>query len=253
MSTFKITLAYDGTDFVGWQRQAEGTSIQGLLEDALAELESAPVTVFGAGRTDAGVHARGQVASFTLARAMAPETVMRAVNAKLPDSVRVLDAQLAPPAFHARFDARSKTYQYRIARGPALSPFERSYAWHIPEQLDVGAMASAARRLEGRRDFAAFQSAGTPVHSTEREIYQLRIAECGVRIDIDVRADGFLRHMVRAIVGSLVDVGCGRRAPEWIDDVLASRDRSQAGRSAPARGLFLVTVEYRDTISFHVA
>src|SRR5438034_2774663 len=128
MPTFKITLAYDGTDFVGWQRQAEGTSIQGLVEDALAELDAKPVTVFGAGRTDAGVHARGQVASFALEREVAADTVMRALNAKLPDAVRVIDAQIAPSNFHARFDARSKTYQYRIANGPVVSPFERRYA-----------------------------------------------------------------------------------------------------------------------------
>ncbi|HEV3141987.1 MAG TPA: tRNA pseudouridine(38-40) synthase TruA [Vicinamibacterales bacterium] len=246
MPTFKITLAYDGTDFVGWQRQAEGTSIQGLLEDALAELDSKPVTVIGAGRTDAGVHARGQVASFALEREIAADTVMRAVNAKLPDSIRVVDAQIAPPTFHARFDARAKIYQYRIAQGPALSPFERRYAWHVPGPLDAAAMTSAARRLEGTHDFSAFQSAGSGVHTAEREVFSATCAPAGELLLFDIRANGFLRHMVRAIVGSLVDVGRGRRGPEWFDELLAARDRSHAGRGAPPHGLFLVRVEYGD-------
>lgn len=245
MPTFKLTLAYDGTGFVGWQRQAEGTSVQGLLEDALAEFGSGPVIAIAAGRTDAGVHARGQVVSCSLPRAIAAETLQRALNAKLPDAIRVMDAASAPPDFHARFDARSKTYQYRIANAAVLSPFERRHAWHVPEPLDVDAMAAAARRLEGRHDFAAFQSTGTPVQSTEREVFAARFSTAGGLLLFDIRANGFLRHMVRAIVGTLVlEVGRGRRSPEWIDAVLAARDRAQAGQSAPPQGLFLVSVEY---------
>jgi tRNA pseudouridine38-40 synthase len=242
--TFKITLAYDGTDFVGWQRQAEGVSVQGLIEDALAEFDEGDVPVAGAGRTDAGVHARGQVASFALAREIAPETLQRALNAKLPESVRVMDTEIAAPRFHARFDARSKTYRYRIATGAVLDPFERRYAWHVPEPIDAGAMADAARRLLGRHDFAAFQSVGTAVPSTDREVFAAGFSTADDLLLFDVQADGFLRHMVRAIVGTLLEIGRGRRRIDWIDSVLASRDRSQAGRGAPPQGLFLMAVEY---------
>ena len=244
MPTFKITLAYDGTDFVGWQRQAEGVSVQGLVEDALAEFDEGDIPVAGAGRTDAGVHARGQVASFTLARAIEPERLRRALNAKLPETVRVMRAETAASEFHARFDARSKTYRYRIATGAVLDPFERRYAWHVPETLDADAMAGAARRLLGRHDFAAFQSAGATVPSTEREIFAAGFSGADGLLIFDVQADGFLRHMVRAIVGTLLEIGRGRRRIDWIDAVLASRDRSQAGRGAPPHGLFLMAVEY---------
>jgi tRNA pseudouridine38-40 synthase len=275
MPTFKITLAYDGTDFVGWQRQASGRSIQGLLEDALRELDGRDITVTGAGRTDAGVHALGQVASFALERAIEPAVLVRALNARLPETVRVWSACRVAPTFNARFDARAKRYRYRICNGPFISPFDRQYAWHISGTLDPAAMADAARRLEGRHDFAAFQGAGSEVATTERIITVSRIVvpgtstpedaedqpplklrrsaeplakaekSCGDRlVTYEVTGDGFLRHMVRNIVGTLVDVGLGRRMPESIDAVLATRDRSAAGQTAPARGLFLVAVEY---------
>jgi tRNA pseudouridine38-40 synthase len=252
MPAFKITLAYDGTDFVGWQRQASGTSIQGLLEHALRELEGRDVAVIGAGRTDAGVHALAQVASFALERAIDTSVLVRALNARLPETVRVWSACSVTPAFNARFDARAKRYRYRICSGPILSPFERHYTWHFTAALDSAGMADAARRLEGRHDFAAFRAAGSDVATTERTILESRIEttefaeeQCGgALITYDVVADGFLRHMVRTIVGTLVDVGLGRRTPDSIDAVLASRDRSAAGPTAPARGLFLVAVEY---------
>src|SRR3982751_2562708 len=155
MPRFKITLAYDGTDFVGWQRQAAGTSIQGLLEEALRELDGRDVAVTGAGRTDAGVHALGQVAAFSLSRTIAPEALVRAVNARLPDTVRVLAAIEVPATFQPRFGARRKTYRYRIWNGDVISPFECAYAWHVPGALDVDAMDAAARAIEGRHDFAA--------------------------------------------------------------------------------------------------
>ena len=258
MNSFKITLAYDGTDFVGWQRQASGRSIQRLLEDALRELDGRDISVTGAGRTDAGVHALGQVASFALERAIEPAVLVRALNARLPDTVRVWSASCVAPTFNARFDARAKRYRYRIYNGPLISPFDRQYAWHVSGSLDPDAMADAARRLEGRHDFAAFQGAGSEVATTERTITISRIVvpgmsttedaeekSCGGRlITYEVTGDGFLRHMVRNIVGTPVDVGLGRRMPESIDAVLATRDRSAAGQTAPARGLFLVAVEY---------
>jgi tRNA pseudouridine38-40 synthase len=249
MPTFKITLAYDGTDFVGWQRQAAGVSIQGLLEDALRELDERDVTVMGAGRTDAGVHALGQVAAFAIERPLAAGAVVRALNARLPHAVRVLSAEEAPASFRARADARSKTYRYRIWNGDVVSPFERRFVWHVPGALDVDAMRAAARTLVGRHDFAALQTAGSDVRTTEREILSSEIQSAlhdpqSPLLTYEVCGTGFLRHMVRAIAGSLVEVGRGHRPPAWMADVLASRDRGQAGPTAPARGLFLVNVAY---------
>jgi tRNA pseudouridine38-40 synthase len=243
--SFKITVAYDGGPFVGWQRQATGTSIQGLIEDALRELDDRDVTVNGAGRTDAGVHAIAQVASFTLVRDISAEVVVRSLNAKLPPEVRIRSAEEVPASFHARFNATSKSYRYRLWNADVVNPFERAYAWHVFGALDVAAMAEAARLVEGRHDFAAFQTVGGASGQTERVMTRsvLTAGEDGL-LTYDVTGDGFLRHMVRAIVGTLVEVGRGRQRPEWIRDVIASRDRSQAGKTAPAHGLFLVRVDY---------
>ncbi len=245
MHRYKLTLSYDGTAFVGWQRQAEGVSIQGLVEEALGPLEGAPVAVAGAGRTDAGVHAIGQVASASLSRSIDPGTLTRAMNFRLPSTVRVLEAESVADGFHARFDARSKTYRYRIWNAHVLNPFERDYVWHIPEpSLDVDAMAEAARVLEGEHDFAAFQGAGQIARSTVRTVFQAGLSHRDHLITFDIRGDGFLRHMVRAITGSLVEVGRGRHPPAWLEEVLDSRTRARAGRTAPAAGLFLVRVDY---------
>jgi tRNA pseudouridine38-40 synthase len=247
MARFRITLAYDGTEFVGWQRQASGVSIQGLLEDALTELEVGAVTVLGAGRTDAGVHALGQVAAFALTRSFAAEVVVRALNVRLPLSVRVLDAHEVSEDFHPQFAAKSKTYRYRIWNGDVVSPFERLYAWHVFGPLDVGAMNDAARMLEGTHDFAAFQGTGSEVKTTERTVFESTVALSAIGdsfITYEVTGDGFLRHMVRAIVGTLVEIGRGRRPPEWMREVVRSRNRSDAGVTAPAAGLFLVRVTY---------
>jgi tRNA pseudouridine38-40 synthase len=275
LPAFKLTLAYDGTDFVGWQRQASGVSIQGLLEDALRELDGRAVTVSGAGRTDAGVHALGQVASFSLNRVIESDALARALNAQLPKTVRVVSAVDAPPSFHARFTACAKTYRYRIWNGPVMSPFGHRYAWHITGPLDVSAMSAAARRVEGRHDFASFQASGSGTTTTERTIMaskiftadepdgsdllvpracqaeargaggERRLVLCGGKlITYEITGDGFLRHMVRVIVGTLVEIGRGRRGVDWIDEVLASRDRAAAGPTAPAAGLFLMAVDY---------
>jgi tRNA pseudouridine38-40 synthase len=245
VSSFKIVVAYDGTDFVGWQRQAAGVSVQGLLEEALEPLDGRSVAVTGAGRTDAGVHALGQVASFTLTREIDAATVARALNARLPQQVRVVSAAGAAPSFHARYDARSKTYRYRIFNGDAVSPFERLYVWHLPGGLDVDAMDAAARVLEGRHDFSAFQAAENDAVTTVRTLFSSRVSAAnGPEIFYDVAGDGFLRHMVRTIAGSLVEIGRGRRRPEWMREVLDSRDRREAGQTAPAAGLFLMGVHY---------
>src|SRR5258706_4662278 len=248
MPRFKIPAAYDGPDFVGWQRQAAGVSIQGLLEGALRELDEREVAVTGAGRTDAGVHALGQVAAFSIERPLTAENVVRALNARLPDAVRVLSAEETPASFHARFDVRAKSYRYRICNGDVFSPFERRYAWHVPGALDTVAMQAAARVVEGVHDFAAFQSTGSTAKTTVRAVtsslVMVSLSNHERLITYDVSGNGFLRHMVRAIVGSIVRGGRGRHPPEWMAEVIASRDRGRAGPTAPARGLFLVSVTY---------
>jgi tRNA pseudouridine38-40 synthase len=244
MRTLKITLAYDGTRFVGWQRQAEGESIQGVLEEALARFEGAPVTVHGAGRTDAGVHALAQVASVQLTCGHDVETLARALNAQLPEDLRVLEVAEAPPDFHARFDARTKTYRYQIRNGGVASPFDRAYVWNLPERLDLEAMRTAARTLIGRHDFAAFQSIGTSLPDSVRTIQRSDIRTEGGLVLYEVTGDGFLRHMVRAIVGTLVEVGRGWRQPDNVAALVAGGTRAQAGATAPAHGLFLVRVDY---------
>jgi tRNA pseudouridine38-40 synthase len=241
----KLVLEYDGTSYVGWQRQAEGVSIQGLLEDALAAFERGPVTVFGAGRTDAGVHALGQVASVRTRAAHDVATLQRALNAVLPADVRVVSVADAAPGFHARFDAVAKTYEYRIVNAPYVSAFQHRYAWHVPGRLDVDAMRAAAGMLLGRHDFAAFQASGGEVATTERTILAIEVrSEAPSLLVVRVQGDGFLRRMVRTIAGTLVDVGLGRWSAADVATILATRDRTRAGRAAPPGGLFLVEVSY---------
>lgn len=243
----RITLAYDGTDYVGWQRQSEGVSVQGLLEDALRPIEGAAVTVQGAGRTDAGVHALGQVASFRLTASIETETVARALNAVLPPDVRVLDAREASDDFHARFSATGKTYEYRIVNGPVASPFVRRYVWHVIPRINLAAMRTASQVLVGTHDFAAFQGAGTSVASSERTVRRLEWRggeEADNPLVMEIEGDGFLRHMVRNIAGTLVEIGLGRWPAGDMHRILTSRDRHQAGTTAPPSGLFLTRVLY---------
>jgi tRNA pseudouridine38-40 synthase len=247
MRTLKLTIQYDGTDFVGWQRQSNGVSIQGLLEDALAPIEGQAVTVHGAGRTDAGVHALAQVASVTLENALDTPTLGRALNAVLPAAVRVLVVEEVEPAFHARFSAVSKTYEYRIINAPLVSVFLHRYVWHVPQPLDVEAMRAAGAGLVGRHDFAAFQGAGSDVTTSERTILDFGIDDGGgfdLPVVVRIKGDGFLRHMVRNIAGTLVEIGTGRWDPWRLLAVLDSRNRAEAGPTAPARGLVLTHVAY---------
>jgi tRNA pseudouridine38-40 synthase len=281
MRILKLTVAYDGTRFVGWQRQAEGESIQGLLEDALARFEGAPVTVHGAGRTDAGVHALGQVASASVTFTHPVDTVARALNAQLPQDIRILDVAEAKGDFHARFSARSKTYRFHIRTGAAGDPFTRAFVWQLAESLDISAMRTAAAALVGTHDFAVFQSAGTPVATTVRTIFRSELrgpeasaplrentvplpenaaprSENGGCLPIsgadlsgprqflfyEVTADGFLRHMVRTIVGTLVEIGRGWRSAASMAQLIEGGTRAHAGATAPPHGLFLVGVDY---------
>ena len=245
--TLKLTIQYDGTEYVGWQRQANGVSVQGLLEEALRPVEGAHVNVFGAGRTDAGVHALGQVASFRLTVSIPPQRLVRALNAVLPPDIRVIDAQDVAPDFHARFSATGKVYEYRIINDQAVSPFLRRFVWQVIPPLDLDAMRQASALLIGRHDFAAFQAVRANVRSTERTIRRLDWIE-GMGTDLplvmQIEGDGFLRHMVRTIAGTLVQIGLRRWPVEYLSDILASRSRISAGTTAPAAGLFLVRVLY---------
>jgi tRNA pseudouridine38-40 synthase len=245
MRSLKLTIAYDGTNYVGWQRQASGVSIQQLVERAFEPIAGGAPAVAGAGRTDAGVHALGQVASVKIDTALPAATLRRALNFRLPPDVRVLRVEDAPLDFHARFEATGKRYRYRLATASVLSPFERWFVWHAPGRRDVDAMRRAAAVLVGCHDFASFQPADPDAEDTVRTIRELTIREDQAELVFDIEGDGFLRHMVRSIVGTLAEIGAGRRAPESMPDVLAARDRQAAGRTAPARGLTLMEVTYQ--------
>jgi len=246
MRTLRLTLAYDGTNYVGWQRQANGLSIQQTIEEAFAPLvgSSEPPTVAGAGRTDAGVHALGQVASATLDIDLAASAIHRALNVRLPADVRVIGVVDATPGFHAQFHATGKTYRYRIATTPVLSPFDRWFVWHVPALTGIGRMRDAAAALVGRHDFASFQAGGGFVRETTRTLTRVELRETAGELQIEIDGDGFLRHMVRAIVGTLVEIGAGNRPVDDLLRVLAARDRRAAGLTAPASGLTLVSVRY---------
>jgi tRNA pseudouridine38-40 synthase len=273
MRNLKLTLAYDGTEFHGWQIQPGQPTVQGLLADVLHRLTQEPVTLHAAGRTDAGVHAWGQVASFKTQSQMAPQELAHGMNALLPPAIRVLFAEEAAADFHARWCAEAKTYRYAIYRGRVLPPFLWRYVLHHPHALDFAAMSEAARCFEGQHDFTTFAaSSGSEEDDRERNVlrsvYRSEMiaapAEClGYQSSVFhaeaapgpdewiyvVRGKSFLRHMVRKIVGALLEAGRGRIGPSDIQRLLELRDRSQSGPTAPAHGLSLLSVEYPDTSS----
>jgi tRNA pseudouridine38-40 synthase len=253
--TIKLTIAYDGTEFSGWQRQAHARTVQAVLEDTFAPIERRSVTVIGAGRTDAGVHAAAQIASVSIERAISLDDLHRALNATLPGDIRVIAIEEAPADFSARHDARLKTYHYSIWNGIAVPPALRRYALHVPQPLDIAVMNEAAAALVGEHDFAAFQAAGSDVQSTVRRIVSSTVREVDVSgfvnaargdrlLRYEVTGTGFLRHMVRNIAGTLIEAGWRGKGAEAMRAVLESRDRSRASATAPPHGLVLWKVEY---------
>jgi tRNA pseudouridine38-40 synthase len=246
VTTFRFTLEYDGTDFEGWQSQPKGhRTVQDTLETALQRVTAKAVRVIAAGRTDSGVHAEGQVASAEIETSMACCELQRALNTHLPRDLAVVGLEERPRGFHAQRDARSKLYRYRIWNGPWPSPLRHRRSHWLRAPLDLTAMGEAAHRLEGRRDFASLQTAGSEVRDTIRTLYRVEVeGSPGGEIRIEVEGGGFLRHMVRNLVGVLVEVGRGRLAPASVPALLAARDRRAGPPTAPARGLTLVRVDY---------
>ncbi len=248
MPTFKLTLAYDGTNFSGWQAQPGRRTVQGELQAAWQEITGEQIRMTATSRTDAGVHALGQVVGVLSQSELPPERLLGGINAKLPDDVVLRAVEPADDDFHATHDAIGKRYRYRIHNSRLRPLLDRHLVWHVPQPLDADAMQRAGRLLEGKHDFASFQSTGSPRDCTVRTITSVAVGQGGAEqpelIWIDVSGDGFLYNMVRNIVGTLVDVGAGRRPAEWITDVLTACDRTAAGQTAPAQGLMLMEVNF---------
>jgi tRNA pseudouridine38-40 synthase len=264
--TLKLTIAYDGTKYAGWQRQTNAITIQQVLEDEIAAIVGGRQPLNAAGRTDAGVHAAAQVASITLDHPIPADELMRALNARLRDGdIRIRDIEETFEAFDARIYARAKTYRYAIWNGATVSPFIRHVVWHVPLRLDLTRMAAAIPALVGEHDFAAFQGGGSDVQTTVRTVLAADLAEVNIHTDMpvaisplpegglhsdgrllrfEITGTGFLRHMVRTIVGTLVDIGRGQLDVEEMAAIILSRDRRRAGQTAPPHGLMLWRVTY---------
>ena len=245
MSNFKITIEYDGSAYHGWQRQASDRTIQGEIEDALKTMTGNSVSVTGSGRTDAGVHALNQAANFRCATSLTPEAFLKGLNSLLPEDIVITSCKMVSEKFHARYDVKSKVYHYRILNRLLPAAISRHYAWHIRKELDLSAMKEALSYIIGSHDFKAFEGSGSPRVSTVRCIINADL----VKPDNDylvlkIEGDGFLKFMVRNIVGTLVDVGFNKITPQDFKQILISKDRNLAGITAPAHGLFLIDVKY---------
>lgn len=243
---FRLTLAYLGQSFAGWQRQTNAVTVQATLEEALAAVAGARVVTGGAGRTDAGVHARGQVVHGELPRPLPARALVHGVNTHLPATVRVLAAAPAPPGFDARRHAQAKEYSYRLSRAAVVSPFDAPFLWQVPARLDPEMLRRGAALLAGRHDFSAFALAGGSHRSAVRTIFRAAWEEQGDEFRLRVIGDGFLRGMVRALVGTLVDAALGRREVAGLARLLAGGRRGEAGPTAPAAGLCLERVFYAE-------
>jgi tRNA pseudouridine38-40 synthase len=241
---YRITLAYDGADYFGWQWLPGKPTIQGVLNGALEKLEGAPATTHAAGRTDAGVHAERQVVSFRMSREWIGEDLRRAINGNLPPDIRILEAAPVDEGFHARFDAKSKTYRYQIHLAEVMSPFLVRYAWHYPYPLDVGRLAEESRALVGAHDFTAFTVADSETKTFTRTITEIGVEREGDLLKLFFTGAGFLRYQVRTMVSALIESNRGRLKAGTISELIESKDRALVGASAPAQGLTLVKVEY---------
>ncbi|MCK4988361.1 MAG: tRNA pseudouridine(38-40) synthase TruA [Desulfobacterales bacterium] len=242
---FKLIIEYDGSLYHGWQRQKDDRSIQGEIEKALQKMTTNRVTVIGSGRTDAGVHAEGQVASFKCDTRLEPEALLNGLNSLLAEDTVIKVCEQVSSSFHARFDAKSKIYHYKILNRPTPAAIGRKYSWLIRKSLNQDAMRAAISHIIGRHDFKAFEGTGSPRQHTTRQVYSADLIEqqSGLLV-FHIEADGFLRYMVRNIVGTLVDVGMQKLTSDDFKSILDSKDRSQASATAPAHGLTLIKVIY---------
>lgn len=239
-----MLLAYDGTAYRGWQVQPEGDTVQGRVEEALSRMAKSPVSVVAAGRTDAGVHARGQTAHFRLEGSIPTEGILRGLNAMLPGDIRVRAVEEAPAGFHARYSARSKTYRYHLDRAPVPLPFRSRFTVHYPHVLDRDALDEAASSFLGEHDFAAFRASSCSAKTTTRHVIDSRWLDDECELVFEVTATGFLQHMIRTMVGTMLEIGRGKRAPAAITRLFESGDRTRSGPTAVAKGLHLVHVDY---------
>ncbi|MBP8985139.1 MAG: tRNA pseudouridine(38-40) synthase TruA [Syntrophobacterales bacterium] len=245
MKNLKMVLEYDGTAYYGWQRQVGVRTIQETVEGRILLMTRERVTLIGSGRTDAGVHALRQVANFRTATHLSEETLLRGLNSLLPRDIVVKEITEVDEEFHSQYDAKSKVYEYRIFNSPTRTALLRNYCWHVYGHLDLEAMKEAAGMLPGRRDFSSFCASGHESKSMVREVFDCRLeSDCKGMVFFSVEADGFLRYMVRNIVGTLVDVGKSKLSPEGFRQVMKAKDRRKAGVTAPPNGLFLVDVKY---------
>jgi tRNA pseudouridine38-40 synthase len=242
---FRLDLAYRGEAFWGWQTQPSGKGVQDVLEKALATVIREPVRVMGASRTDSGVHAEHQVAVFRTATPVIPRRLVKSLNALLPDAVKICDCQQVEPDFHPIRDAVAKIYRYRLWRGAGMSPFVADYVWSLPEQFNMAAFREAAQLFCGQHDFKSFCATDSSAKTTVRNVHTIEIDEDGALIELYICGEGFLKQMVRAIVGTLVEVAQERRRPGEISAILEQRDRVFAGLTAPAHGLSLVEILFQ--------
>ena len=247
-----LGIEYDGTAYNGWQRQRTGIGVQELVENALSGVADASISVTCAGRTDPGVHATGQVVHFDTAAIRSARGWLLGANSNLPNDISASFAREVDDEFHARYSALSRSYRYCILNRLVRSALHRHRAWWVYDPLDVATMQQAANHLLGKHDFSAFRAAGCQASTPNREIRSLDVSRSGDWLTIDISANAFLQHMVRNIAGTLVSVGCGDNAPDWVADVLATRDRKQGGIAAPAHGLTLVRIVYPEPYTFPV-
>jgi len=244
MPNIKLVIQYDGTDYSGWQKQPSMVSIQETIEDAIFKVTGEKVNLIGAGRTDKGVHAQGQVANFITNSNIPADRFKYAINSNLPEDIRIIESEQVHDSFHSRYDAKGKKYTYTIFNGKILNPIYRRYSYHVPYELNLNDMNQAAKYFLGTHDFSAFMSSNSSVKSTIRTLYHVELKKDGDLIYVSLQGNGFLYNMVRIIVGTLVEVGTGKLTPSSIVHIIESKDRKKAGHTAPAKGLCLEKVYY---------